>query len=153
MNRSQYFDIVRNESDIELNVARTADSVVVVAPAVAPSSPSSPKVWLNVLFAAVTGIGIAVAVIFLMEHLDQSIRSGDQMMERTGLLPLASVPSWSVAKRSEKELAALQKDSALSEPYRTLRTNILFSNIDRRLRTIAVTSALPKEGKSFTSGG
>ena len=151
VNRSQYFDIVRNESDIELNVARTADSVVVVAPAVAPNSPSSPKLWLNVLFAAVTGIGIAVAVIFLMEHLDQSIRSGDQMMERTGLLPLASVPSWSVAKRSEKELAALQKDSALSEPYRTLRTNILFSNIDRRLRTIAVTSALPKEGKSRTA--
>lgn len=40
--------------------------------------------------------------------------------------------------------------SPISEAYRTLRTNIQFSNVDKELKTIIVTSAVPEEGKSTT---
>lgn len=40
--------------------------------------------------------------------------------------------------------------SAAAEAYRTLRTNILFSSLDRTLRTLLVTSTAPDEGKSTT---
>jgi capsular exopolysaccharide synthesis family protein len=90
-------------------------------------------------------------VVVLLEQMDQSIRSTEQLVERIGLLPLASVPSWSAKRRGEKELVALHQDPSLGESYRTLRTNILFSAIDRQLRTIAISSALPKEGKSRTA--
>jgi capsular exopolysaccharide synthesis family protein len=40
--------------------------------------------------------------------------------------------------------------SAAAEAYRTLRTNILFSSLDRPLRTLLVTSTAPNEGKSTT---
>ncbi|MFV9506249.1 MAG: CpsD/CapB family tyrosine-protein kinase [Oscillochloridaceae bacterium umkhey_bin13] len=40
--------------------------------------------------------------------------------------------------------------SAAAEAYRTLRTNILFSSLDRPLHTLLVTSTAPNEGKSTT---
>jgi capsular exopolysaccharide synthesis family protein len=40
--------------------------------------------------------------------------------------------------------------SAAAEAYRTLRTNILFSSLDRPLRTLLITSTAPNEGKSTT---
>jgi capsular exopolysaccharide synthesis family protein len=151
LDRTQYNEIARNESSIVVNVARATDSVVVIAPAVTSVTPTSPKLWLNVLVAGVAGLAAAVIVVVLLEQMDQSIRSSEQLVERIGLLPLASIPSWSAGRRGEKELVALQEDPALGEPYRTLRTNILFSAIDRELRTIAISSALPKEGKSRTA--
>jgi tyrosine-protein kinase len=151
LDRTQYNEIARNESDIAVNVARATDSVVVIAPAVTPTSPTSPKLWLNVLVAGVAGLAAAVLVVVLLEQLDQSIRSSEQLVERVGLLPLASVPAWSARKRGEKELVAMHEDPSLGESYRTLRTNILFSAIDRQLRTISISSALPKEGKSRTA--
>jgi len=41
--------------------------------------------------------------------------------------------------------------SPISETYRTLRTNIEFSSIDREIRTLMLTSAGPAEGKSTTT--
>ncbi|HMO56425.1 MAG TPA: P-loop NTPase, partial [Roseiflexaceae bacterium] len=40
--------------------------------------------------------------------------------------------------------------SPAAEAYRTLRTNLLFSSLDRPLRTILATSTAPDEGKSTT---
>jgi non-specific protein-tyrosine kinase len=151
LDRSQYDEIARNESDIAVNVARATDSVVVIAPAVASTSPTSPKLWLNVLVAGIAGLAVAVLLALLLEQLDQSIRSPEQMVERTGLLPLAAVPAWSAGKRGQKELVAASEDLSMGESYRTLRTNILFSAIDRQLRAISISSALPQEGKSRTA--
>lgn len=41
--------------------------------------------------------------------------------------------------------------SVASEAYRTLRSNIQFSNYENNLKTIVVTSSVPGEGKSTTS--
>jgi len=40
--------------------------------------------------------------------------------------------------------------SPAAEAFRTLRTNLIFSSLDRPLTTLLVTSAAPDEGKSVT---
>ncbi|MEI6775414.1 MAG: CpsD/CapB family tyrosine-protein kinase [Chloroflexales bacterium] len=51
----------------------------------------------------------------------------------------------------ERTLITLRDpSSAAAEAYRTLRTNIQFSSIDRPLKTLLVTSTAPDEGKSIT---
>ncbi len=52
---------------------------------------------------------------------------------------------------AERALITLRDpDSAAAEAYRTLRTNILFSSLDRPLHTLVLTSTAPDEGKSTT---
>ena len=49
-----------------------------------------------------------------------------------------------------KLITAIDPKSSISEQYRTIRTNIQFSSIDREIRSIMVTSSGPAEGKSTT---
>lgn len=50
-----------------------------------------------------------------------------------------------------KIIAKYDPKSPISEQFRTIRTNILFSNVDEEIRTIMVTSSGPGEGKSTTT--
>ncbi len=51
------------------------------------------------------------------------------------------------------ELVTLHNPSSLiTESYRVLRTNILYSSPDNPVRTLVVTSPLPGEGKTTTAG-
>lgn len=55
------------------------------------------------------------------------------------------------AKEHQRKLiTAIDPKSAISEQYRTIRTNIQFSSVDQEIRTIMVTSSGPAEGKSTT---
>jgi len=54
-------------------------------------------------------------------------------------------------QRARKLVVAANPKSVVSEQFRTLRSNITFSAVDRELKTILVTSALPGDGKSTIS--
>ncbi|MDQ0206999.1 capsular exopolysaccharide synthesis family protein [Alkalicoccobacillus murimartini] len=57
--------------------------------------------------------------------------------------------SRSTRNKTQRQLIAdLHKHSPISEQYRTIRTNIEFSSVDKELRSFVVTSAGPGEGKS-----
>jgi protein-tyrosine kinase len=64
-----------------------------------------------------------------------------------------------LARRNRKQIQSLNRSlitltspkSPISEQYRTIRTNIQFSTVDRSIRSILVTSSGPGEGKSTTS--
>lgn len=55
-----------------------------------------------------------------------------------------------IGEYRRKLVTALNPQSSISEQYRTIRTNIQFSSVDREIRSILVTSAGPSEGKSIT---
>jgi succinoglycan biosynthesis transport protein ExoP len=145
--RSQYFSIVQSVSDIEANVARATDNVIVMSPAALPGQPVSPKPALNGALALIGGLIGALALALLLDHLDQSIKTDEELIERTGLIPLTHVPLLPHTKRMSS-LLTLHDNAMLAEPYKTLRTNVLYSSLDRKLSIIAVTSAIPSEGKS-----
>jgi capsular exopolysaccharide synthesis family protein len=147
LDRSQYAAIVHTESDIQVNVARAADNLVILSPAETPTTPISPKPMLNALLAALGGLALGVGLTLLLEHFDSSIRTDEQLIEHTGLRPLGHIP-FSRGNRGQKELVVLRKEPFLAEPYKALRTNLLFSAMDREPKVITVTSATPKEGKS-----
>jgi len=51
-----------------------------------------------------------------------------------------------------KLIAKYDPKSPISEQYRTIRTNILYSSVDEEIRSLMVTSSGPGEGKSTTTG-
>jgi succinoglycan biosynthesis transport protein ExoP len=132
----------------------SSNLLTVVEPAVPPSGPSSPRTLLNIILAAVLGLLAAVGIAFLVEYLDDSVTSSDEVEEVTGLPTLGVIPVMrGDPKRSEmyRLEALLNPRSPVAESYRALRTNIEFASVDTPLRTLLVTSSLPKEGKTTTS--
>jgi len=131
--------------------ARTGDDLVVVSPAVLPDKPVSPNKTLNVAIAFAAGLLVALGIAFLLDYLDQSIKSDEELTERLGLISIGHVAFAPAAKGRRADLVALDAQSPAAEAYKGLRTNLLFSTIDQELKTIVVTSAGPGEGKSRTA--
>jgi succinoglycan biosynthesis transport protein ExoP len=122
----------------------TAFTLTQLAPAALPAVPYSPNRLREVGLGLAVGIVLGVALALLREALDRTLHDGDELREITGLPVLGTVP-----KDLPKELlpAMSSPRSARTEAYRQIRTTLLNTS-GRRLRTIAVTSASPGEGKT-----
>src|SRR5207244_7505732 len=68
-----------------------------------------------------------------------------------GLAPLGHIAYVQAKSVRRGELVVLGGDSPAVEAYKALRTNLLFSSVDREVKTIVITSAGPNEGKSRTA--
>jgi len=126
------------------------NSLSVVEPATPAEGPSGrSKLW-TVLTAAAIGLVLAVGGALLLEYLDDTIKTPDDV-DRTLQLTVLGGISRIAGKATDKKLvAAAQPNSPISEAYRVLRTNLQFSSLDKPLRTLLVTSPNPAEGKSTT---
>ena len=119
-------------------------------PAQLPTAPVGSSALSNVLLAAVIGATLAAGAAFLLSYLDDSIHSADEVREIMDLPTLGTV-SRITGDTQQGKLIASQPRSPVAESYRVLRTNLQFSNVDRRLCSIMVSSPSPGEGKSLTS--
>ena len=122
----------------------------VIEPAQLPDTPVLPKTALNVLLAAIVGLMVAGGVAFLLDYLDDTIKTPDDVANTLGLATLGSINRLEGASYPEKLITQQPGYSPASEAYRMLRSNIRFIAGDRPLRTLLVTSAGPMEGKSLT---
>ncbi len=128
--------------------------LTVVDPAQVPIEPSSPRVALNTLIVAVLALVNAIALAFLLEYLDDTLKSADDVETLIGLPTIGTITPMRLGRgRSPKYGLAtlLYPRGAAAEAYRTLRTNVDFANVDDPIRAILVTSAAPKEGKTTTA--
>lgn len=126
----------------------------VVDPAEPALTPSSPRVLLNTLLAALLGLLIALGLAYLFDYLDDTVKSPDDVNETAGLSTLGVISHVKRDKKqSERQMLAtlVAPRSPVAEAFRTLRTNLDFASVDKPLRTLLVTSAVPGEGKSTVS--
>ena len=149
--RSSYSDLLKSYEDIRVTEAKAIDNVVVADPAEAPSKPVRPNVLMNTLLAAVVGAMLAVGVAFLVEYLDDHLHSAEDV-DATLHLPLLGRTT-RIHAQNPMDRLIVQKDprSPIAEAYRSFRTNVHFSNVDKPAKAILVTSANPTEGKSTTA--
>ncbi len=124
--------------------------ISVVEPATLPSEPISPNVAQTVLLAAAIGLGLAVGGAVLIEFLDDTIKSTDEVARITQLPVLGAIARMEGESYGEKLVVHHQPLSVTAEAYRALRTNIRFSFVDHPMRTLLVASSGPSEGKSLT---
>jgi non-specific protein-tyrosine kinase len=112
--------------------------------------PISPNVRMNVLLAAVIGLVLAVGGAFLIEYLDDTIKTPDDIAATVNLPALGTIARFAGDEYPDKLIAVHQPLSPIVEAYRVLRTNIQFSSVDSPARTLMITSPGPTEGKSVT---
>jgi polysaccharide biosynthesis transport protein len=120
--------------------------VQLITPAQTPGSPSSPKVSRNTALGLVVGLLLGLGMAFLLERLDRRIKNVDEL-ESTYQLPLlAAVPqNKSFVTPPQLDSAAHQGDK---EVFKLLRAYLRYFNVDKELRLLLVTSAVPGDGKT-----
>jgi tyrosine-protein kinase len=124
------------------------NTINVIEPAALPVEPVGPNKMATVLLAMAVGVILAAAAAYLMEYLDDTLKNPDDVQVNLGLATLGAVPRMNGAGTELAGLASSQ--SAATEAYRVLRTNLQFAAVGKPLRTLLVTSAAPSEGKSLT---
>lgn len=98
-------------------------------------------------------LALSLMVIFMMFYFDNTVKDQEQVQEKTNLPVLGNVPlvSNKVDAKGKDLIVHSDPKSPISEGLRTIRTNLQFSNIDKKMKKIMITSSMPGEGKSFTS--
>ena len=132
----------------EIGIAGTVDpsNIVVVDAAKTPGGPSSPSLPRNVLIAVFLGLAAAGALVFLLEQLDDAIRSPEDIEQRLHLPLLGAVPSIP----GEPYDGLLQFKPALIEAYYSVRASLALATPHGFPRSLAVFSTQAGEGKSTT---
>jgi non-specific protein-tyrosine kinase len=139
---------------LSLSTGNASNLLTVIEPAVAPREAIAPNRLQNTVLAAVLGLLVIAGLIALLELLYDGVRDTDAVMEAAGLSTLGVISRMKGTRSSSEmyQLAALlYPRSGVAEAYRTLRTNVEFSAVDRPIRTLLVTSAVPGEGKTVTA--
>ncbi len=110
-----------------------------------------PQPKRNALLGALLGGILGVALALLAEALDRRVRSEKEIEEILGLPLLGRLSRPSRRLRKNRQLVMMREPTGVqAETFRKLRTSLEFVNFDRGARTIMVTSAGPREGKSTT---
>lgn len=149
--RNTYSTLMSSYQQASLTEAQSMNNVVVAEQAVVPQTPIRPRTTTNALLAAVVGAMLALGAAFLIEYLDDTVKTPDDISRVTSLSTLGAIARLKDAGGARQLIAWLRTKAPESEAYRTLRTNIQFSSVDKPVKTLMVTSSGPGEGKSTTT--
>lgn len=124
-----------------------------------PTSPSSPKLRIALALAIAVGLMLGIGAGVIAELFDQSVKNADDLEAKVGYPAIASIPT--ISKRMMRQMPPAERHpsgyligrpmSAFTEALRVLRTVIVYSKLDFSVKVVAVTSALPDEGKTTIS--
>lgn len=131
----------------------------IVARATVPMSPSSPNWMLNIALGIVLAGMMGAGAVVLLEVFDNGLRSEADVERELRVGHVASVPMLGKPKlgksggRRQTPHDYIRENplSGIAESFRVIRSAILLSNIDEPHKTVAITSALPGEGKTTTT--
>lgn len=144
--RQTYAGLLTSYEEVRVAEAQATSNVVQVEPASPPEKPVRPRLAVNTLLAGMVGFMLAVGGIFLVEALDNTLRTPDDVTRLLGLPVLGVIADHPV---EDGHLVALDTPrSPVAEAFRSLRTNLQFASVDRPLVKLLVTSPGPGEGKS-----
>jgi capsular exopolysaccharide synthesis family protein len=164
--------LLQRTKENDVVMAGTPNNIRVVDYAIAQKKPVAPRRTLIVALSFFLSVGCGVGLVFLIEYLDDTVRSTEDVESFLHLPSVAVIPQVGAAKRKrllasapkdaltrnngngangEVLLTGLEKHSPLAEAYRHLRTSILLSTAGRPPRTLLITSSMPSEGKTTTA--
>jgi len=167
-NRTLYEGLLQKLKEAGVTAGLRSNNIREVDVARTPGGPAEPNIPRNLGFAFVLGLTSGIGLAFLLEGIDNTVRTPEQAQAISGLPSLGMIPlgSKNNAERGAKAgpglMVAASKEavelitqsrpqSQMAESYRALRTSLLLTSLGAPPKTILITSALPREGKTTTS--
>jgi tyrosine-protein kinase Etk/Wzc len=157
VNADIYTFLLQKREEAKITKASTISNIDIIDPAILPDQPIRPKKVKYLLLGLIVGCMAGVGAAFFQEYLDDTVKDPDAAKRELGKPVLAVIPHIAGRKSEpgsgirETLVSHLEPKSTLAEAYRSLRTAIHFSAIDRKRQVLLVTSTFPAEGKSTTA--
>ena len=167
-NKGLLDSLLQRAKQTDVSAAGVQNNIHVIDYAVVPTEPVGPKRLLNTTLAFVLSVVLAIGIALLLEYLDDTIQTPEDVQRTLGLATLSLIPA--VGGRLRTVLAGFQRgqrgvvnaqhpellthtsdQSSLAEAYRHLRTSMLLSTDGPGPQTLLITSSQANEGKSTTT--
>ncbi|MEM6900614.1 MAG: AAA family ATPase [Pseudomonadota bacterium] len=129
----------------------------VLATASVPGQPSLPRTKLNIFLSMILGGVLAGGLALVAELLDNYFSTAEDIERMFGLPSIGSIPLLTKLKGfgrqeiSPADYLIANPLSAFAESIRNLRASIIFADLDKEAKVVAITSSLPDEGKTSTT--
>ncbi len=125
------------------------DSLTLLEPVSAPSSPIAPDIQQNVTFGIMLGLASAIGLAFLISNIRDTVRNPDDIRNKFGVSLLGMVFQWSTKDVSENDLVVdSAPKSGFAEAFKQIRTNLQFASSKTDARVYLTSSPGPGDGKS-----
>ncbi|MGC1240173.1 MAG: polysaccharide biosynthesis tyrosine autokinase [Chryseosolibacter sp.] len=143
-----YLTLMQSKSEFEIAEAGSTPDFKILSPASLPGEPISPKKYM------VAGIGMVTSLVAMffftgIVYLLNNKITGLYELEKIGTAPVLGVVPMSKYLNGHSLHILQHPKSMVSESMRTLRTNLDFFNLSKDKKTIAISSTVSGEGKSF----
>ena len=137
----------------EVKTIYKVENVTQLSVAVAPEVPANNTLTRDLILAVVIAVVGVAGFAFIRFYLDDTVKHSDDVEKMIGLPITAQILKSDIkSKRAENELIVAKTPKAIvSENIKSLRTNLQFTAVDKKVKTILVTSTNAGEGKSFIS--
>ncbi len=153
--QATYSTLLKRLQEVQLAERQTIGTARMIEQAAAPLKPSGSTKALTVALGGVLGLLLASATATFLEMRDRSIKTVKEARDLFGYTWLGTIPyfgkppkrrtnSWTVPSLPVRDMPR----SLVSSAYRMVQANLRFISLDRTLKTVVITSSVPKEGKS-----
>ncbi|MDQ2659064.1 MAG: hypothetical protein M3Y03_01450 [Verrucomicrobiota bacterium] len=161
--RALYESVLRQIKETNLTKDVKTNAVSVIEKSPLPGAPVSPKPMKAILLGLLGGLGLGLGFVYATDLLDRSLKTVDQTEAILHLPVLAAVPEitkeeakgkidhGTVAPSASYRLVAEAPEGPAAEAFRNLRASLSLLGPEAERKVFLFTSALPSEGKSFSS--
>jgi polysaccharide biosynthesis transport protein len=142
-----YLQLLASLEQVRLARLQNTPGIVQIEEAVVSAAPIRPLPMRNTLLGAAVGLMLAFGIAFLIEYLDDTLKSPVDVDQVLGIPVLGYIAEIKQPNENHKLYVVTYPRSPVAEAFRTLRANIDFSG-EQAPKTILVTSSRPGEGKT-----
>ncbi len=165
---SMYSILLEKGEEAKINAATGTGGIKIIERAREPEEAVPAHSKRNLVLGAMVGLGLGLGIAFALEYMDNTIRTPEDISRTLNLSVMGTIPDMqqvetTEAKRSGKKrmtqggeridpglISQDESKDTVAESYRSLRTNLQFSSVDKPLRSVLISSPSPSEGKTLT---
>jgi polysaccharide biosynthesis transport protein len=146
--RQVYQALLQRENELRVISSNSANNVRLLERARVPGGPYTPDIRRAWTMAILLGLGLGIAAAFVIDYLDDTVKTPDDVRWKLKLPFLGVVPK---INGNERPLLSETVPPHFGEAFRALRTALVNASSDRDTKVICTTSSQPLEGKTTTT--
>jgi capsular exopolysaccharide synthesis family protein len=149
VHRELYVDLSKKVDALEIERRVLSGDARVLSYAQYPDQPASPRKLSFALGGVILALAAAVGAALMRDRGDRTVRSKQSLERLVGLPVLSHIPA--LRSRKLANCRQVMTPCALQEAARQLFANCILIHGNNKPRSILISSALPKDGKTFVT--